>query len=100
MENNFWNIIWESLKRIWREDTVIKSIIWNNIIEIFNNEKKIDITSYLVSIKINWETIIVKTNKPAINFELNNIKDQIKKASIIKLKKLWFEFKDFDIKFV
>ena len=100
MESNFWNILWDSLKRTWREDSVIKSIIWNTIIEIFQAEKKIDITPYLVSVKNNWTTIVVKTNKPAINFELNNIKSQIKKTSLEKLKKLWFKFKDFEIKFI
>jgi hypothetical protein len=33
-------------------ETIIKSIIWNNIIDLFKTEKNIDITSYLISITI------------------------------------------------
>jgi hypothetical protein len=33
-------------------DAIIKSIIWNNIIDLFISEKKIDITPYLISVTI------------------------------------------------
>ena len=91
--------LWDSIKRIWNEETIMKSIIWNTIIEIFKSEKNIDITSYLVSIRFMWETILVKTNKPIINSELLLLNEKIKKASLEKLKKLGLRLKEFEIKY-
>ena len=91
--------IWDSIRKMWNEETIIKSIIWNTIIEIFKSEKNMDITSYLVSIKLMWEAILVKTNKPIINWELYLLNEKIKKASKDKLKKLGLRLKDFEIKY-
>ena len=100
MKKNFWNTFHSALENSGKQDAVIKSIIWNTIISIFLEIKKIDITPYLISIKINWDTILVKTTKPAINFELNNIKEQIKKASLERLKKLGLWTDLYEIKFI
>jgi hypothetical protein len=35
-----------------KQEVFIKSTIWNSIIEVFNDEKNIDITDYLVSIQL------------------------------------------------
>jgi hypothetical protein len=35
-----------------KKEVFIKSIMWNSIIEVFKDEKNIDITSYLVSIQL------------------------------------------------
>ena len=78
----------------------MQSIIWNTIIEIFKNKKNIDITKYLVSIKLKWENILVKTNKPIINTELYFINEEIKEVSKEKLQKLWLNFIDFEIKYL
>ena len=91
--------LWDSIRKMWNEETIIKSIIWNTIIEIFKSEKNMDITSYLVSIKLMWEAILVKTNKPIINSELYLLNEKIKKASKDKLKKLGLRLKDFEIKY-
>ena len=91
--------IWDSIRKAWNEETIIKSIIWNTVIEIFKSEKNMDITSYLVSIKLMWEAILVKTNKPIINWELYLLNEKIKKASKDKLKKLGLRLKDFEIKY-
>jgi hypothetical protein len=42
----------KSINRLGKTEVIIQSIIWNTIIEIFKNRKNIDITSYLVSIKL------------------------------------------------
>ncbi len=81
-------------------ETIIKSIIWNNIIDLFITEKNIDITPYLISVTIKPKTIIIKTNKPIINTELLTIDDKIKNILNEKFKKLWVKFYDFDIKYV
>jgi len=81
-------------------NTIIKSIIWNNIIDLFKREKNIDLTPYLISITLKQKTIFVKTNKPIISTELLNIDDKIKNIITIKLKKLWINFYDFNIKYI
>lgn len=81
-------------------NTIIKSIIWNNIIDLFKSEKNIDLTPYLISITLKQKTIFIKTNKPIINTELLNIDDKIKNRIKEKIKKLWINFYDFDIKYI
>jgi len=92
--------IGNSIRRSWKQEVIIQSIIWNTIIEIFETEKNIDIRRYLVSIKLKWENILVKTNKPIINTELYLLNEQIKKVSQDKLKKLWLYKTNFDIKYL
>ncbi len=82
------------------DNLVIKSSIWNSIIEVFKDEKKIDITSYLVSIQIKWDTILVKTSKPILNTELLMINDKIMKKVDEKLKKIWLRYENFEIKYM
>lgn len=91
--------LWDSIRRAWKDEVVIKSIIWNTIIEVFKAEKNIDITDYLISVRLMWEAILVKTNKPLINTELILLNENIKKASLVKLKKLGLRLKDFEIKY-
>ena len=92
-------LLWDSIRRWWKQDVIVKSIIWNTIIDIFNAEKNIDITSFLSSIQLLWDIVLIKTNKPIINSELIILNKQIKKASVEKLKKLWLKFRDFEIKY-
>ncbi len=91
--------IWNSLRRNKTEEIVIKSIIWNTIIDIFKKEKNVDLTEYLVSIKLKWKNILIKTSKPIINLELYNFKWDIEKISSEKIKKVWLKFKEFELKF-
>ncbi len=92
--------IWNSIRRSWKAELIIQSIIWNTIIDIFQSEKNIDIEKYLVSIKLKWENILVKTNKPIINTELYLLNNEIKKASQNKIEKLWLYKTDFEIKYL
>jgi len=92
--------IWNWIRRLWKQEIIIKSIIWNTIIDIFKDKKNIDITKYLVSIKLKWENILIKTNKPIINTELYLLNEEIKKASKDKLKKLSLNFIDFELKYL
>jgi len=80
-------------------DTIIKSIIWNTIIDIFKQEKNIDIKDFLISIKIMWNVFLIKTNKPAINNELIILNEKIKKVSVEKLQRLGLRLKEVEIKY-
>lgn len=90
----------KSIKSSWKTEIIIQSIIWNTIIEVFKEKRNIDITSYLVSIKLKWENILVKTNKPIINNELYLYSEEIKKISKNKIEKIWLSYWDFEIKFL
>ncbi|MDD3645806.1 MAG: hypothetical protein PHH06_00195 [Candidatus Gracilibacteria bacterium] len=89
----------DSIRRSGKDQVVIKSIIWNTIIEIFKGEKGIDVKNYLVSIRLMGDAILVKTNKPLINSELLLLSEKIKKASAEKLQRLGLRLKDFEIKY-
>jgi len=90
----------KSIRSSWKAEIIIQSIIWNTIIEIFKAKKNMDLTAYLVSIKLKWENVLVKTNKPIINTELYNYSEEIKKVSLTKIKKLWLNYREFEIKFL
>lgn len=80
-------------------DTLLKSVIFNTIIEVFKNEKKIDIKNYLISVKQVNNIFLVKTTKPIINNELYLLNEIIEKSCKNKLKKMWFNLMDFEIKY-
>lgn len=81
-------------------ELVIKSSIWNSIIEVFKQEKNMDITPYLVSIQIKWNRIIIKTNKTILNAELLMLSDKINQRISEKLKKIWLRFEEFEIRYI
>jgi hypothetical protein len=83
-----------------KQEIFIKSIMWNSIIEVFQTEKNIDITKYLVSIRLNWNIILLKTNRPLINTEALLFDDKIKKTFSNKIKKVWIIFEKYDIKYI
>jgi len=92
-------LISEILNKKNLSSTTKKSIIYNTIIEVFLENKKIDIKSYLISINEVWNIFLVKTTKPIINAELYLLNEKIKEKSLNKLKKMWFKFLDFEIKY-
>ncbi len=92
-------LISEILNKKWLSSTTKKSIIYNTIIEVFLDQKKIDIKSYLISIKEVWNIFLVKTTKPIINTELYLLNTEIKEKSLKKLNKIGFKFIEFDIKY-
>jgi len=83
-----------------KQEVFIKSTMWNSIIEVFNIEKNIDITDYLVSIQLRWKTILIKSNKPIINNEALLLDDKIKKEFELKLKKIWINFWDYILRYI
>ena len=83
-----------------KQEIFIKTIIWNIIIDIFKVEKNIDITQYLVSIKIKWNIIIIKTNKPIINTELLILNTKIKKSFKEKFWMIKININDFEFKYI
>lgn len=89
----------KAIKNVWREEVIIKSIIWNTIIWEFKKARGIDITSYLVSIRLKKNIVFIKTTKPLINSEILLFEKEIKEESIKKLSRLWLKFWEFELKF-
>ena len=92
--------IQDSIIRTKKEETILKSLFWNSIILVFKEEKNINIVSYLISVKVNWCKIILKTKDPLINTELILINEKIKTIFLDKLKKVWIKYDNFVIKYV
>ncbi|MCD5385168.1 hypothetical protein LRZ95_00705 [Candidatus Gracilibacteria bacterium] len=83
-----------------KQEVFIKSTMWNSIIEVFNKEKNIDITKYLVSIQLRGDTILVKTTKPIIKSELFILDDKIKDLFGEKIKKIGINYDNYILKYI
>lgn len=83
-----------------KTELFIKTSLWNSIIEVFLKEKNIDMSSYLVSIQIKNQTLLIKTNNPLINSELNLFYDKIVSSFQNKIKNIDLKNHIFDIKFI
>lgn len=81
-------------------EITIKSLVWNSIIEVFNDEKKINIKEFLVSVQIKKKKIFVKVNKAIIKSEIQLLENKILEKVENKFKKLWFKWKDLEIVYI
>jgi len=98
--NNIKDLLLKSLNKLSKQDTVIKSIIWNHIIAEYKEKKWIDITPYIISIQLKNNICIIHTQKPILNADLsiyeNDIKEKINKSFAdtgIVFKNLEFRYK-------
>lgn len=82
-----------------KTELFIKTAVWNSLVEIFKEERKLDISKFLISIKISKNNILIKTNKPILNSEMFLLSEKITEKIKIKLKKTDFSF-DFELKFI
>lgn len=97
--NNIKALLLKSLNKTGKKDQIISSIIWRSVITDFLEIKKIDITSYIISIKLVWNIVFIKTEKPILNTELSNIESILVKNIWIKLKNIWIIIWDLKLKF-
>lgn len=82
-----------------KTELFIKTAVWNSLVEIFKEEKNLDISEFLISIKISKNKILIKTNKPILNSEIFLLSEKITEKIKSKLKKTDFSF-DFELKFI
>jgi len=92
------DLLLRSISKSGKKDNITKSIIWNEIIFLFKEKKNIDIAPYLISIKITWNIIIIKTLKPIVNTELLLYKNELLTRIKSKLEKTKIILKIEDIK--
>ena len=67
---------------------IIKSLAWKTIIDTMKEKKGIDISSYLKSISIKGEILIIRTQSPHINFEIGMFENDIQEVLKKKLKQV------------
>lgn len=96
---NLKDILVKSLNKTWKQETVINSLAWNSLISTFKEIKNIDITHYLISVKIKNDVIFIKTSKPIINSEIDIISDKYLENITIKLNSIWYSFKELKIRY-
>lgn len=81
-------------------DVIIKSFLWNTLIEYFKEKKWIHIEKYLVSLRISENTFFIKTNNPLINSEFLMVQNEIKTLFLPKLEKVWIIYENIEMKFI
>ncbi len=96
---NIQTLLLKSLNKTGKRDQILASIIWRSIINDYWELKKIDITSYIISIKLVWNIIFIKTEKPILNTELLHIENILLQNIDLKLQKIWLHIKNMKIKF-
>lgn len=82
-----------------KEEIIVKSLLWNSVVEIFKQEKNIEITAKLVSIKKTWNIFRITTNNPLLNQEFIYLDHKIKEKFQNKLKKLWLDIENIELKY-
>ena len=90
--------ITSALKRSWREDITLRSIIANTVIQYYfdKTQKKIDIES----IQIRWKKVIIKTGNSLINTELLFMSGDIKTLLENKVSQMHLPlWKNFELRF-
>lgn len=96
--NNIKDLLIKSLNKTNKEDKIISSIIYNSIINDFLAIKKIDIKWKIISIKLNKNIILLKTNSPILNSEILTIKNILLQNIKTKLDKINYKIINLDIK--
>lgn len=94
--NNFLN---DSINNKIKSDTLIKSLLWNSIVEVFDKKKSIDIKEDLKSIQINWDTFFISTWEPIVNREIFLLEKDIKDLFENKINKIGIKIKSYNIRY-
>lgn len=94
--NNFLN---DSINNKIKSDTLIKSLLWNSIVEVFDKKKSIDIKEDLKSIQINWDTFFISTWEPIVNREIFLLEKDIKDLFEDKINKIGIKIKSYHIRY-
>lgn len=94
---NIKDLLLKSLGKTWKQNQVLSSIIYKSIIHDFLELKKIDISSYIISIQLRENIIILKTNKPILNSEIKHIEGLLIQNIDKKLQKIWIHLKQLEL---
>ena len=90
----------KTVKASWRQEAIIKSLVWNSVIEVFQEKKDIDVTPYLSSIQIKEKIILIKTNKSIMKSEMIMLDNFIQEKIEDKFKKIGIKFYQMELKYI
>ena len=93
------NFLSDSINNKIKSDTLIKSLLWNSIVEVFDKKKSIDIKEDLKSIQINWDTFFISTWEPIVNREIFLLEKDIKDLFENKINKIGIKVKYYHIRY-
>lgn len=82
-----------------KKDQIISSFLWKIITQTYKEEKKQDISPYLVSTKLKNNIIYIKTTTSIANTSIKEIEGKLKKKLQTKLSFLWIPWNDFIIRY-
>jgi hypothetical protein len=71
-----------------KKEAILKSLLWNSVVEIFKEEKDIDISEKMISIKKSEKTFRITTNNPLLQQEFIYIENHISEVFHKKLSKM------------
>ncbi len=91
--------LWASLKRTNRQGVVITSVLKNTIIEVFKQQKNIDISDQILSLKYTMHSITIVTEKPIVNAEIVLLEADIKKSFLTKLERMGIPLEDVRLRY-
>jgi len=91
--------IWENSLPKFKEEIIMKSLLWNSVVEIFSTEKQIELTEKLISIKKSGNIFRITTNNPLLNQEFLFLDQKIKDLFANKLKKIWLDLENIQVKY-
>jgi len=81
-----------------KKSAILKSLLWNSVVEIFKKEKNIDISEKMVSIKKTETSFRITTNNPLLQQEFIYIENDISEVFHKKLSKMWITWEKYKIK--
>jgi spore coat polysaccharide biosynthesis protein SpsF (cytidylyltransferase family) len=71
-----------------KKSAILKSLLWNSVVEIFKKEKNIDISEKIISIKKSEKIFRITTNNPLLQQEFLYIENHISEVFHKKLSKI------------
>ena len=92
-----WEILAASLQRQKSKKTIIDSIMYNTLQEVFLAEKWIDIEKFIISTDFVEGRLRIKTSKPIISEEIHSISGLLEEQILKKLSMLWEKYNKIDI---
>lgn len=81
-----------------KKEAILKSLLWNSVLEIFKEEKNIDLSEQIISIKKSEKSFRITTNNPLLQQEFLYIENDISEVFHKKLSKMWITWEIYKIK--
>lgn len=88
----------QSLKRLGKLESVLRSLVFKSVVDVFNEKKQIDISSKIISVTQKNNTFYIKTQNPMINTELELLFPEIQKSIREKWKVMWVEMRECELR--